>query len=488
MSAKTGTNAFLFFILLGGLCSFAVQSDSVEDRDISRHLENEFLTDTNVPSDSIDIETNNGIVALRGSTGNILAKERAENIAAATVGVRGVINRIEVKPGVDIPDPEIKESVEEALLLDPATESYEVDVQVDDGTVILSGRVTSSEEKQLCATVAKSAEGVAAVENNIVVDFTVEPSDSEIEEAIEKRLINDVRVDDKLVKVRVEDSEVYLTGMVGSLQEKRRARDDARVSGVKDVHVDGLDIEWWGRDTMQRKDLMLSRTDEAIKEAVLEAFSYDPRVERSSVNVDVDDSTVTLSGIVDNLKSKMAAEKDAKNTTGVTSVVNHIKVRPSTAPSNEELKTAVKKALAKDPYVAGPAIKVTAQGGLVCLSGKLNTSWERRRAGEIARGVSGAVRVTNTIDYEYEWTQKPDWEIERDVRAQMQWSTFVNEEDIRISVDNGVATLDGVVNNYSQWKMAELNAFEGGAKEVVNRLVATLRRYGPDYTDSAFAE
>ncbi|MEE4310295.1 MAG: BON domain-containing protein, partial [candidate division KSB1 bacterium] len=46
---------------------------------------------------------------------------------------------------------------------------------------------------------------------------------------------------------------------------------------------------------------------------------------------------------------------------------------------------------------------------------------------------------------------------------------------------DGVVTLTGTVDNWSEYNSAEKNAFEGGAKDVENRLIVEYRYYGPYY-------
>jgi osmotically-inducible protein OsmY len=475
----------LIFVLCFGLFLMGISSTTlgkeVEDKDITKHIETEFWADNTIPSNAVDVETEDGIVTLTGTVDNILAKDRARKIAEATVGVRAVVNRINVVPPVALTDDEVEKAVRSALLLDPATESYEVEVQVNDGVVKLTGMVDSWQEKQLCTTVAKGVMGVVDVKNDIAIDYKIQRSDEEIEQEVKQRLANDVMVDDALINVRVEDKKVILTGAVGSLQEKNRARNDAWVGGVDSVDTEGLDIEWWARDKMRRKNLYVSRTDAEIKQAVKDAFIYDPRVYSFEIGVDVSYGTVTLSGIVDNLKAKKAAENDAKNTMGIARVINNIKVRPAVVPSNEELVIRTNKALHDDPYIGRFDIDVSAFGGMVYLSGKVNTSWEKNRAEFVAEGVKGVLYVVNNIDYQYKWVWKPDWQIREDVKSQLFWSPFVDEDKVNVTVDNGIVTLTGKVDTYSERQSAEDNAYEGGAKDVINDLTVTYNYYGPRY-------
>jgi osmotically-inducible protein OsmY len=458
------------------------QNKDIDDQDVSTAVEMEFWKDPAVASNQINVETKEGIVMLTGSVDNILAKERAEKIAEATVGVRSVVNRIEVKPVPKRMDSELLNAVIGALAADPATESYEVHVKVDNGVITLTGTVDSWQEKQLCGIVAKGVKGVRELKNQIKVDYKVNRPDSEIENEVKERLANDVRVDDAMINVDVRDEEVILTGTVGSAQEKAQARVDAWVGGVDSVNTEDLKVEWWARDTMRRKGLYESRTDRQIEKAVKDAFIYDPRVYSFDIDVDVTAGVALLSGVVNNLKAKIAAEHDAENTIGVSYVRNNIKVRPKVIPLSKELESRVSDALLENAYIDRFDINVSVSNGIIYLSGQVNTSWEKNLAERVAEGVKGAVVVVNNIKYEHEWVWKPDYQIRREVKDQLWWSPFVDSDDVTVKVKNGIVTLSGTAETYSERQSAEENAYEGGAKEVVNSLRVTYPYRSPyDY-------
>jgi osmotically-inducible protein OsmY len=458
------------------------QGENIEDSEITGAIEGEFWKDQAVSSNQIDVDTEEGVVTLSGTVGNLLAKERAEKIAEAIVGVRAVVNRVDVEPGVSKTDLQLRSDVRGALLDDPATEAYEVQVKVDDGVVTLSGTVDSWQEKQLCGTVAKGVTGVRDIKNMIAVEYKADRPDYEIQKEVEKRLANDVKVDDALIEVEVEDGEVILSGSVGSAQEKTQARMDAWVGGVDDVTTENLEVQWWARDEMRRTRMYSSRSDREIEQAVKDSFVYDPRVYSFNIDVDSTEGVVVLSGVVNNLQAKKAAERDAKNTAGVKYVRNNIKVRPDVIPENENLESRVSTALLKDAYVERFDINVSASSGIVYLSGKVNTSWEKTQAERVAEGVQGVVDVVNNISYEHEWTWKPDEQIREDVKDQLWWSPFVDKDDVTVDVDNGIVTLAGTVDTYGERQAAEDNAYEGGAKEVVNNLVVSYPYHSPyDY-------
>lgn len=488
--------AILVFLVggMGGAIAWAA-IENPSDAAITSALESELWYDRAVDSNNIDVETADGIVTFTGAVDNILAVERAKTIAQGTVGVRGIVNRLKVEPDKPRTDAELGRDVGEALLADPATESYKVGCSVSGGEVTLTGTVYSWQERELCATVAKGVAGVRGVQNNIEIEYRTTRPDSEIQEEIVARLRNDVRVDDYMISVEVKKGAVTLTGTVGSLAEKARARTDAWVANVRSVDADGLEIEWWTRDKMRRKSVYATQTDEEIEEAVYDAFRYDPRVFSFNPRVTVEGGTVTLTGAVSTLRAKRAAEQDTHNVTGVWRVKNNLKIRPkitdaddTTAPAavDEDLEKKVRNALAKDPYVEAFEISVDASRGRVTLLGDVNTSFEKQQAEYVTAGVAGVKDITNALDYHYEWEWKPDWEIKADVKDQLWWSPFVNSDDISVDVDNGIVALTGAVDTWSERHDAEENAYQGGAKSVDNELTVALDYYGPYHDYSTY--
>jgi osmotically-inducible protein OsmY len=140
----------------------------------------QLLEDEWVSSHFIDVKTNAGIVTLTGPVNNLLEKERAPEVASTVKGVRAVVNRVTVRP-VKRTDAEIREDIEQALLDDPATEVYEVGIEVKDGIVTLAGTVDSWLKRELSERRAKGVGGVLEVRNRITVAYKDERADREID-------------------------------------------------------------------------------------------------------------------------------------------------------------------------------------------------------------------------------------------------------------------------------------------------------------------
>ena len=476
------TACLALLAVVAAVTAGAAAARQVTDAEITEAVESALWNDPVVNANTLDVATSDGIVELAGTASNILVRDRAVRIAATTGGVRGVLDRIEVWPADPASarsDRAIQRDVMKALGRDPATEAYEVSATVDDGVVTLDGRVGSRAERRLASQVAKGVRGVTGVVNHVNVERYARRPDGEIAAEIEARLTNDVRVDDEEVRVRVADGVAHLEGTVGSLAEKRLAKQAAWVDGVKDIRAGGLAVEPWARDRLRTKAVREPRTDAEIRRAVIAALRHDPRVEEGRLDITVRGATVTLQGIVDNARAKRVAGEDVANVTGVFAVRNHIKVRPDRIPPGRELEQRVREALGTDPVVERHEIEVTARDGRVTLDGLVEGSYEKTRAGAVAFGVEGVVDVTNRLDYQYQWAWRPDPVIAEEVRDQLYWSPYVDHEAVEVAVQDGVVTLTGRVTTLAEHEAAETNAWEGGARDVINRLEVANRVGGP---------
>ena len=456
------------FVLVAGMNSGYAAIQDLEDSEVTIAVERSLIGDDAVPYNSIDVSTQQGIVTLTGTVPSLYGKERAMRQAQSLKGVRGVVNRIEVTP-VQRTDEELSKDASTALLLDPATDSYEIEATASDGIITLTGSVQSWAEKSLAEEVAKGVKGVKGIKNDITLRFKTDRSDHEIKTDIQQRFRNDVWLTKAHLTVDVKDGAVTLGGTVGSALEKRRAATDAFVLGVKSVDDQDVKVDWLVREHLRRTHYPY-RTDKEIKRAVKDALLYDPRVWSFNPRVTVHHGSVTLTGVVDNLKAKKAAESDARNTVGVRAVRNYLKVRTKTQLSDETVVNNVRSALFMDPLVDRYEIAATVYNGTVSLYGTVDSYFEKWRAEDVASRVRGTLGVNNYLKVNHRWNWARDWEIRTDIQDELWWSPFVDEDQVRVSVEGGVATLRGSVDSWWERRIATENAIEGGAKSVRNYL------------------
>jgi osmotically-inducible protein OsmY len=467
------------------------------DRYIADAIEDEYHFDHAINVNRINVNVIDGIVELTGVVDNLKAKERAANIAQLIKGVRSVSNRIVVDPPDTLTDEKILSMVKDAILVNPATYLFEIDVTVYNGVVSLVGTVDSYQKKELCGNIAKSVNGVIDLNNDIKVHYKLSRPDYELKNEIEQALKWNASVRDGLIDVKVTDGIVELSGMVGSRAEKSNAFSTAWVSGVKTVDNSGLEVRWMLKNEHLLKNKDVAITDTEIEEAINDAALHDPRVFSFNVTPESNNGLVTLRGKVDNLTAKKTAENLARNTTGVRGVKNRIKVRMSNPPEDSDIQANINTALLNNSITASWKINVRVNNGIVTLSGVVDSYLEKTEAELVANSVRGVSDVNNIISVDYPFAyyfldnnlnydlfvdppvlkEVPadnfpnDQYIQERVENKLYWSPFVNSEQIIVEVENGNVTLKGTVDSWQEYQKAAENAWKGGAWAITNKLI-----------------
>ena len=282
-----------------------------------------------VNSNMIDVRTNTGIVTLTGQVDNILARERAVELAKMVKGVRSVIDLIKLKL-VNRSDKLLLNDLKLAFGGNDDADRFKINANVRDGIVTLTGSVESWQEKSICIQIAKRIKDIREVRGNIDVRPIKNRLDVEIEAEIRRLLSWDVYVDDARINVKVDDGRVALNGSVSSIGEKTRAFRNAWVEGVISVDDENLRVITSKKSAMVNNFDYILKSRGEIKKAIEDTLANDPRIISDNLQIDVDRiGTVTLHGFVRHRDEKMAAEQDAKNTLGVFMVNSNLKIQPS---------------------------------------------------------------------------------------------------------------------------------------------------------------
>jgi hyperosmotically inducible protein len=143
--------------------------------------------------------------------------------------------------------------------------------------------------------------------------------------------------------------------------------------------------------------------DRAVDSRVKDALDDNAEYKFEDVNVASFKGTVQLSGFVDIDSQKNTAGDIAKHVQGVKDVENDITVKDQSERSTGEyvddksLTAHVKDALNDNPEYKFDEVSVSAYKGTLQLSGFVNTSDQKTKAGDIARQVQGVQEVVNNI-------------------------------------------------------------------------------------------
>jgi osmotically-inducible protein OsmY len=139
------------------------QSHIRDDTDIAHAAVSILEWDTTLPRDRVTVEVSNGFVKLEGQLDWQFQKERAKSLVQSIAGVRGVTDRITVKPRIIAGD--VKTKIRQAFQRSAEVDADRIQVETGDGVVTLRGTVHSWVERADATRAAYSIPGVRVVEN-----------------------------------------------------------------------------------------------------------------------------------------------------------------------------------------------------------------------------------------------------------------------------------------------------------------------------------
>jgi osmotically-inducible protein OsmY len=215
-------------------------------------------------------------------------------------------------------DEMIKRDILAELKWDPAVSETDVGVEVDDGIVTLNGTVDRYAKKLAAERAVLRVQGVRALAEDIEINVYSGGlgSDTEIAARVVGAIESDPSIPENLIKVRVENGRVTLTGSLDWQFQRARAEAVVRhLPGVTKIHND---------TTIKQPSVSAAE----IRSGIEQAFARDARIDAGKVSIAVDGTHLTLSGSVRSWAEREAAETAAWRARGVMSVTNSIKVNP----------------------------------------------------------------------------------------------------------------------------------------------------------------
>jgi osmotically-inducible protein OsmY len=213
------------------------------------------------------------------------------------------------------------------------------------------------------------------------------------------------------------------------------------------------------------------KNNEQLQKDVQDAIKWQPLLNAAEIGVTVKDGIVSLTGVVDSYSKKSEAECAAKNTAGVTAVIEKIEVKVpnSWSKNNTEIANEVLKALKNRWDLPQDKVKVKVEAGWITLTGELNWNYQKEAARDAIKDLMGVTGVTNNITIKSESNDPIEKE---DIEAALQrnWSFYDN--DITVEVNDHKATLTGTVGSIYQKEEAGRIAWNAqGVYQVDNELV-----------------
>jgi len=150
-----------------------------------------------------------------------------------------------------------------------------------------------------------------------------------------------------------------------------------------------------------------AQSDPGITTSVKTQLIADDQVKARNITVETRDGIVTLTGTVQSPAEQAKALQIARNTKGVSSVVDHLAISSAPEPgvaattgaalTDAGITASVKARLLADPDVSGLRIEVDTTDRIVTLSGSVDSAREKSRAIEIANKVDNVSRVEDHL-------------------------------------------------------------------------------------------
>jgi hyperosmotically inducible periplasmic protein len=234
---KPRTIQAVLFVWLLAIPAFAQGSSANDDNAIAAAVERR-LADIGVRG--VDVSVDGGVVTLGGTVAHVWDKRRAVEGAEETAGVAEVVDNVEVRrvESQRIIGMEVAAGIRNS----PNYTMFDyVDIEVEEGVVVLSGRVTMPMKSEEFERHASQVTGVQDVRNQIET-LPVSIGDNRLRRELATRILQDPSFMPHTLQGRpslhiiVENGHVTLAGVVSSEVERVRAAMIARQTfGVMSV-------------------------------------------------------------------------------------------------------------------------------------------------------------------------------------------------------------------------------------------------------------
>jgi len=227
-------------------------------------------------------------------------------------------------------------SIWTAFALNRHLNPFTIDVDVENGSAKLTGKVETDVDRDLAEQIALGIEGVKKVDNQLTLDpafeakASSEPNlsqrfeDATLVATVKSKLLWNSNTEGLDINVNAANGTVSMTGNAQSAEAKELAgRLAANTDGVREVNnllsVSGTDSSA-AKAQNAADDVGVAVSDAWITSKVKSSFIYSRNLDGLNISVDTQKGMVSLSGSVLSNAEKQLAVETARNIRGVRGV------------------------------------------------------------------------------------------------------------------------------------------------------------------------
>jgi len=182
---------------------------------------------------------------------------------------------------------------------------------------------------------------------------------------------------------------------------------------------------------------------------VTDELFWDPKLDSTEIAVSAADGKITMRGTVGSLRERREAQKAAQRVFGVISIDNQLQVKlmNDNKRADAELRGDVLQALMLDGLVP-KTVDAKVEDGFVTLTGTANWQYERDEAEFVASNIVGTLDVFDKIELKHQTPGGGD--VKDSIRKAFKRHAALDADDLQISTDDGIVTVEGTVSSWAE--------------------------------------
>ncbi len=213
--------------------------------------------------------------------------------------------------------------------------------------------------------------------------------DENLKTNIYEELKKDPRIDEKDIRMKIQEGSITLEGEVPSFNDFRTVLEIIKSADSNMVINNKLKINYQhGRKIPE---------DEKIRKHIENSLSWDTRFDERYLEVSVEGGNVQLKGVVDSYWKVPEIEKKISGIYGVNSIQNNLTVVPSRELQDRTIAQKISGSLNRARDIDTSNIQITVDNGEVTLSGTVLKKYQKNIAEEITMFTPGVVLVNNDL-------------------------------------------------------------------------------------------